>query len=224
MSGLLAVADAHPGSSRRELRVTERFACDVPASCQPPSDWKRGGQKWTARVRDISSGGLCLVLGRRFERGAGLAIEVPGADSDSPSTLLARVVHVRAQGGGLWALGCAFVSPLSDEELEDLTRSASSADAAENAERPKSASVADVLLRAALPGGGMVQRFIRKFNGPWPLAAGRTIGLHFHGGPVVKVRVDACRSAAGRLVLECTFVGAPPVTLLQPASRDSSTA
>jgi PilZ domain len=209
MSGLVAVADAHPGSSRAELRVTERFACDVPASCQPPSDWKRGGQKWTARLRDISSGGLCLILSRRFERGAGLAIEVPGADSDSPSMLLARVVHVRADKGGLWVLGCAFASPLSDEELENLTRSASSANAAENAAPPKSASVADVLLRVALPGGGTFQRCIRKLNGSWPLATGRTIGLNIHGGPVVKVRVDSCRSVAGRLVLECTFVVAP---------------
>src|SRR5258708_4782228 len=94
MSGLLALAETHQNPSPHELRVYERFPCDVPASCQPPSDWKHGGHKWKARLRDISAGGLCLILGRRFERGAGLAIEVPGADADSPSTLLARVVNV----------------------------------------------------------------------------------------------------------------------------------
>src|SRR5205814_2331971 len=138
---------------------------------QPPSDWKRGGQKWMARVRDISTGGLCLVLSRRFERGAGLAIEVPGADGESPSTLLARVMHVRAEAGGGWALGCAFVSPLSDEELEALTHSTSDQPPAQ-ATPADARHVADVHFRAALPGGRVVQRFIRKLNhdGKWPLA------------------------------------------------------
>ena len=88
MTGSLAAAESGTRPAQGEFRVSERFVCDVPASCQPPSDWKRGGQKWLARVRDVSNGGLCLVLGRRFERGAGLAIELPGADPDSPSTLL----------------------------------------------------------------------------------------------------------------------------------------
>src|SRR5438309_11799628 len=102
MTGPLAVAEGGRTPTRGELRVSARFECDVPASCQPPSDWKRGGQKWTARVRDVSASGLCLVLGRRFERGAGLAIELPGADPNSPSILLARVKNVRPEGSGRW--------------------------------------------------------------------------------------------------------------------------
>ena len=79
--------------------------------------------KWEASVRNVSSGGLRLVLARRFEPGAALAVELPGADDDdSSSTLLARVVHVRPHHGGSWALGCSFVSPLSDEEIHALTR------------------------------------------------------------------------------------------------------
>ena len=184
----------------------------MPASCQPPSDWKRGGQKWLARVRNVSTSGLCLVLNRRLERGAGLAIELPGTDSDSPSTLLVRVMNIRAEGAGAWILGCAFVSPLSDEELQALTQPPE----AEVAEAP---FVADVHFRGKLPGGGIVERRIRNLNlnGPWPLATGRRIGLRFHdgadGGTTVRVRVDACRSASGGWVLECTFVGAPPANL-----------
>ena len=220
MSGLLAVAEPHQIPPARELRVSERFPCDVPASCQPPSDWKHGGHKWTARLRDISAGGLCLVLGRRFERGAGLAIEVPGAGADSASTLLARVVHVRAEGGGSWALGCSFVSPLSDEELAAFTRFAAPPKTATKPVAPStSLFVTNVFFRAKLPGGGVVQRFIRKLNGPWPLAAGRTVGVRFRGGPLVKVRVDGCRAAEGCFVLECTFVGAPPAELLHPAPK-----
>jgi hypothetical protein len=156
----------------------------------------------------VSAGGLCLVLNRRFERGAGLAIELPGTDPESPSTLLARVMNVRADGPGAWVLGCAFVSPLSDEELQALTRAPEASDF-------KLPFVADVHFRGRLPDGRIVERRIRRLNpnGSWPLTPGRQIGLHFHdasGGTTVRVRVDACRSAAGRWVLECTFVGATP--------------
>ena len=209
MIGLSAAAESGRAPVGAELRVSERFPCDVPATCQPPSDWKRGGQKWVARVRDVSTGGLCLVLGRRFERGAGLAIELPGADPDSQSTLLVRVMRVQAEEGGAWALGCAFISPLSDEELEALARTAA----------PEAPAVAHVHFRGTLPGGGLVERRIRQLNrdGQWPLAPGRRIGLRFRDGPgagtTAKVRVDACRPAGAGWVLECTFVGAPPAGL-----------
>ena len=199
MSGTLEVAGPNRGAAGVELRVSERFECDVPASCQPPSDWKRGGQKWTARVRDVSAGGLRLILGRRFERGAGLAIELPGPDADSPSILLARVMNVRPESNGTWALGCAFVSPLSDEELQALTRSS---------------AVAEVFFRGRLASGAVVERRIRRLNwhGDWPLPAGRTIGLRL-GGSVARVRVDACRPAGAGWLLECTLLETPPAGL-----------
>ena len=102
MAGSNKAADADRPKGGNECRVTERFSCDVAASCQPPSAWRSGGRDWPARIRDLSTGGLCLVLGRRFEQGAGLAVEVPAADDGSSSTLLARVIHVRADGPGSW--------------------------------------------------------------------------------------------------------------------------
>jgi hypothetical protein len=220
MAASLATAESGGVETGPELRVTERFSCDVAASCQPPADWKRGGQKWSARVRDVSSGGLCLLLKRRFERGAGLAIELPGSDPDSPSILLARVVHVEAESGGKWALGCQFISPLSDEELEALTRSVQKTPPAETAS-VHVASVADVHFRGTLPDGGVVHRRIRKLNrnGQWPLAPGRTIALRFYGPSgrsTAKVRVDACRPAGRSWVLEATFIEAPPAGFERP--------
>lgn len=224
MSGSLVIEQTGLAPSGRELRVSERVPCDVPASCQPPSDWKRGGQKWTARVRDLSTHGLCLVLGRRFERGAGLAIELPGADPDSPSTLLARVMNVSSESAGQWVLGCAFVSPLSDEELQTLTQTPAEEPARTGPLEADDRSVVDVYFRGKLVGGGIVERRIRKFNceGQWPLAPGRRIGLRLHdssGGFVAKVLVDACRSANGRWVLDCTFIEPPPAGVLA-APRD----
>lgn len=216
-------AAVRPVAEGGECRVSERYPCDVAATCQPPSAWKNGGRAWPARVQDMSTSGLCLVLGRRFEPGAGLAIEVPGADDGSSSTLLARVVHVRAVGGGSWALGCSLVSPLSDEELESLVGPLVSehapavpvSDAPAAADRP---FIADVTFRGARPDGATVERLIRKLyvRRPWPLPPGRTIGLRFQAfsnDPVVRVRVDACRSSGDRRVLECTFLDEAPPAL-----------
>ena len=80
------------------------------------------------------------------------------------------------------------------------------------------AFIADVYFRGALPHGGVVERVIRKLyvKRSWPLAPGRTIGLRFQAfsdDPVVRVRVDACRAAGERRVLECTFVDAAPAGL-----------
>jgi hypothetical protein len=220
MRASVAVAELGREPAEGELRVTERILCDVPASCQPPSDWKRGGQKWMARVRDISTAGLCVVVSRRFERGAGLAIEIPGSNPASPSILLARVMHVRAEPGGAWALGCSFISPLSDEELETLAQSVAGRAPPTNNRRAGAEPLTDVHFLGAVPGGGVVSRFIRKFvpNRSWPLAAGRTVTLRFReaSGPLTaKVRVDACRRTDGRWVLEATFVGATPPQLLR---------
>ena len=122
MTGTISAADVGRPAAETQCRVSERFTCDVAVSCQPPSAWRGGGREWPARVRNVSADGLCLVLRRRFEPGTGLAIEVPGAEGESPSTLLARVVRVRAGADGCWMLGCAFVSPLGEEEILGLLR------------------------------------------------------------------------------------------------------
>jgi hypothetical protein len=59
-------------------------------------------------VRDISSEGIGLLLGRRFEPGAMLSIELTDAHVERPRLLLARVVHAE------------LVGPLSDEEVHAL--------------------------------------------------------------------------------------------------------
>ena len=74
-------------------------------------------------------------------------------------------MNIRPEGGA-WALGCAFISPLSDEELEALTRSAAFDEAA-----PAETSIADVHFRGTLPGGEVVQRRILKLNHRRSMAA-----------------------------------------------------
>ena len=74
MSVMLASDTAPRGDSRG----ASRHACEVRTTCQPPSAWAK--DPWPAVIRNIGPAGLSLTLGRRFERGSGLAIEIPGED------------------------------------------------------------------------------------------------------------------------------------------------
>ena len=46
---------------------------------------------------DISVAGVRIVLQRRFEKGSGLAIELPGDGVREPTVVFVKVMHVRSQ-------------------------------------------------------------------------------------------------------------------------------
>ncbi len=77
---------------------------------------------WPLMVRDVSVGGIGVLLARRFELGTELAIEMPVAPSVPPRKLRTRVVRVEPERGGHWVHGCAFITPLQPEELSALLR------------------------------------------------------------------------------------------------------
>ncbi len=110
-----------PIESRRECRVYERQACEVPTACLPASVREMKETPWKGLIADISQEGVRLKLQRRFEKGTGLAIELPGDGEQAPSTVFAKVVHMRRYEDGDWMLGCKFLSELSEEQLQRLT-------------------------------------------------------------------------------------------------------
>ena len=59
-----------PQPRQAECRVYERLSCELPGMCQPTSAQGMKEQAWLAKVRDISQGGIGLLLPRRYERGA----------------------------------------------------------------------------------------------------------------------------------------------------------
>jgi hypothetical protein len=105
-----------------DLRVWERHACGVQSSCHPLAARGSSDCCWPGKVRDVSAGGIGLVLSRRFEPGAGLVVELPNIPGQPSETLLARVVHATPVANGYWALGCAFVRELTEHELQSLLR------------------------------------------------------------------------------------------------------
>ncbi len=99
-----------------DRRVWVRYPCDVEAACQPANF--PGGERLSARVRDISRGGVNLLLSCPVEIGAFLSVELPTASERATSTVLAYVVRVNRDSEGDWSVGCSFASELTDSDLE----------------------------------------------------------------------------------------------------------
>jgi len=74
---------------------------------------------WGATVRDISTTGIGLTLCYPFPTGTYLAVELELPEApERASSFLTRVVHAEDLPDGTWRVGCEFVKPLSDSELE----------------------------------------------------------------------------------------------------------
>jgi serine/threonine protein kinase len=103
---------------RRERRASVRYSSGLEASCQPTSRLKE--RCWSARIQDISSSGVCLILRRRFEPGTVLTAELHGSTESITKTLLIHVMRVHEQSPRKWSVGCAFDRELNDFELKAL--------------------------------------------------------------------------------------------------------
>ena len=101
-----------------ERRGNVRRPCSHAAFCR--AHQPRDDIFWTARARDISTGGIRLVLGHRFEPGTMLAVELLSVDQNTAREVAARVVHAKAEVGSGWSIGCEFANRLSETELAAL--------------------------------------------------------------------------------------------------------
>jgi hypothetical protein len=105
-------------AAQGERRVWVRYPCELETTCRPANDVAPQG--FQVRVQDISRGGIHLLVNRRFEPGALLSVDLPGAGDGSGCTALAYVVRVSARPGGDWAVGCTFATELGDEDLGEF--------------------------------------------------------------------------------------------------------
>jgi serine/threonine protein kinase len=77
---------------------------------------------WPLVVRDVSIGGVGVLLARRFEPGTELGIELSAGPGVPPRRMTARVVRVVPEKAGHWTHGCAFSEKLTEDELTALLR------------------------------------------------------------------------------------------------------
>lgn len=106
-----------PALAEAERRDAIRYPVNMEALSRPLD-----GQDtiwWGATVRDISSTGIGLSLCYPFRAGTYLAVDVQGPGPGN-RTLLTRVVHARDQADGTWHVGCEFVKPLTDDDVDLL--------------------------------------------------------------------------------------------------------
>jgi hypothetical protein len=205
-------------TGRVDCRVWERFACSVEASCQPIAARNDGDVHWPATVKDLSVKGVGLIAGRRFERGAGLAIELPATATRPADTLLAKVVHVRSLPGGKWLLGCSLISELDVDELDAIlgmshTHSPrAEADAVTPAS--KQCNVPGVVFRW-LDGDDRVPPLrLRRLclTGTWPLAPGTVLRARLSIAAEyqsLRLKVMSCSQDNGCWTVAYTFLDQP---------------
>jgi hypothetical protein len=202
-------------SARTERRAWPRFPCAVPASCDPLAARYDRDVSWPGTLRDVSARGVGLVLGRRFEPGTALAIKLPAADASPPCTLLVRVVHVQAQDGNRWLLGCALVGELGADQLEGLRRRG----------RPEPVApyhvVPGVVFRCLDGSAGAAPLDVRRLflKGAWPLAPGTVLKARVRGASPgddwLTLQVSRCTQAGGRWTVTYTVLGQPPLPALR---------
>jgi hypothetical protein len=98
--------------------VWERLACTRPIPRRlilEPNHELNGG--W---VVDVSIGGLGLLVDVPLEPGEVLSVELESQPRCAPLVLRARVVRTQHLPEGDWLLGCQFLEPMREEDLEDL--------------------------------------------------------------------------------------------------------
>lgn len=101
--------------ANEERRIWVRRPCDLTAYFQSTNGQMADRQ--AAQVRDISRGGMNVVVKERFEPGAQLSVELPGNGDRPAFTVLACVVHALPHADNQWALGCSFADELTDDDL-----------------------------------------------------------------------------------------------------------
>jgi hypothetical protein len=103
---------------RGERRAHVRYAHALRTSCRLLG--REAGAPWTARVADVSRAGAVLLMRCEVRPSAVLVAALQGVGGRFSRPLLLRVMNVRPQGDGCWHVGCAFVRPLSEDDVQAL--------------------------------------------------------------------------------------------------------
>jgi serine/threonine-protein kinase len=107
-----------PASQHDERRTNVRYAVSLASSCTNLMAVDR--TPCPALIMDISAGGVCLELGRRFEMNTLLEVTLPGSAVGEEVILVAMTRWIRSQANNRWMMGCAFTRPLAEVQLDQL--------------------------------------------------------------------------------------------------------
>lgn len=103
-------------SADGERRAWGRFATDRETTIRATAN---GAAPVTARIEDVSGGGVRLTVADRFEPGDMIQVDLP-LNGEHATAVLACVVHAKPEPAGGWSLGCSFATEIGDRDLESL--------------------------------------------------------------------------------------------------------
>ena len=107
---------AGKSNSGEDRRVWVRYPCVSRTRVQPSANGS--DTLLSARVRNVSRGGVSLIVNHAFKAGEMISLDVPGNTSEEMSAVLACVVHAVPLPNGYWSLGCAFSEMLDEDDLK----------------------------------------------------------------------------------------------------------
>jgi 3-deoxy-D-arabino-heptulosonate 7-phosphate (DAHP) synthase class II len=99
-----------------ERRASTRYPCNLATSCRLGATVK--GDSHPARVRNISAGGISLVLSQPALSGDLVAVDLRSMTRNFARTLQVRVIYCIEHPSGDYILGGAFVNPLTEDEVK----------------------------------------------------------------------------------------------------------
>jgi len=206
MSGQTAAAPAGRGSYPEvERRAWVRYPCSLEASCN--SIASVADVLWSARVENISAGGLRLQISRRFEVGTVLRLEIRNGIEEAPHTFLARVMHATPLDSGDWALGCAFARELGNEDLRAF-----------NAEKAKPARPdcrawvrfsCQVETSYSSAGDGENERWLATVLNISPSGIGLRVGRDFTASALLNLELPTAQGDSSRSILARVVYSTP---------------
>jgi hypothetical protein len=101
-----------------ERRAAPRHNSTLKITCYPVNASLL--ERRQGRVRNVSRTGVGLLVDRAWQRGATVILELPAEDGFK--AVRAKVVHATPQIGGTFLVGCALELPLTDAEVQALSR------------------------------------------------------------------------------------------------------
>ena len=105
----------NPYFQESEKRRADRQLCSLEATSQSMEPGEI--LSWGAQVHDLSQTGLGITLCYPFRPGTYLAVDLQ-SPSGMVRTMMVRVVNVHDRKDGQWRLGCEFVKPLTESDME----------------------------------------------------------------------------------------------------------
>jgi len=101
-----------------ERRTSIRYLCGLVTTCSLSASMEGGAIQ--ARIRNISAGGISLIVNRSLEPETVVQVRLANRAKMFSCTLPIRIIYAVEHPGGECILGASFDRPLTQEELRHL--------------------------------------------------------------------------------------------------------